>query len=190
MPSIPCGVISHSTIGLGAVGDVVRRLQRALRRIPDLGSRSTVYSARSWSTASLEAAIAAFHRRHERLYTFAQDDGQLEALVAIAQARMPHHGALRAPGGNPRAAIVGHQRISFAEGRGDASIYDRARLGAGDRITARRSSPSSMPPPCCSSAKPPKSTRSAASSCTTDPRISCPLDQKSDSNGSQMSRPR
>ena len=38
------------------------------------------------------------------------------------------------PGGNPGAAIVGRQPISFAEGRIDAPIYDRARLGAGDHI--------------------------------------------------------
>jgi N-methylhydantoinase A len=38
------------------------------------------------------------------------------------------------PGGNPGTAIVGHQPVSFPEGGVDAPIYDRARLGAGDRI--------------------------------------------------------
>jgi hypothetical protein len=35
---------------------------------------------------------------------------------------------------SPGAAIVGHQPIALAIGRADAPIYDRARLGAGDRI--------------------------------------------------------
>jgi N-methylhydantoinase A len=89
------------------------------------------------NSASLEEAIAAFHRRHERLYTFSQEDTPVEivnlrvdALGIFPSPQLPE----LAPGGNPGGAVVGHQLIALATGRAEAPIYDRARLGAGDRI--------------------------------------------------------
>ncbi|MBO0736739.1 MAG: hydantoinase/oxoprolinase family protein [Alphaproteobacteria bacterium] len=87
--------------------------------------------------AGLAAAIAAFHHRHQRLYTFAQEDTPVELVtlrVDAAGVFPPPQLPDLPPGGNPGAAIVGHQAIWFAEDRVDAPIYDRARLGAGDRI--------------------------------------------------------
>jgi N-methylhydantoinase A len=87
--------------------------------------------------ASVEAAVAAFHRRHERLYTFAQEDTPVEIVTLRIDAvglfpppRLPE----LPEGGDPAAAIVGRQPIALADGRAEAPIYDRARLGAGDRI--------------------------------------------------------
>ena len=37
-------------------------------------------------------------------------------------------------GGNLGSAVVGHQSIALEDGRADALIYDRARLGGGDCI--------------------------------------------------------
>jgi N-methylhydantoinase A len=86
---------------------------------------------------SVEAAIAAFHRRNERLYTFAQPDTPVEIVTlrvdALGMLPPPQLPELP-PGGDPAAAIVRHQLIALAAGRADAPIYDRARLGAGDRI--------------------------------------------------------
>jgi N-methylhydantoinase A len=86
---------------------------------------------------SLDAAIALFHRRHEQLYTFAQPDTPVE----IVDLRIEATGVFPAPvlpelppGGNPDMAIVGRQPVVFATGPVDAPIYDRAGLGAGDRI--------------------------------------------------------
>jgi N-methylhydantoinase A len=87
--------------------------------------------------ASIAAVIRAFHRRHESLYTFAQEDTPVE----IVNLRVDALGVFSRPqlpelprGGEPGAAIVGHQPIALASGRTNAPIYDRARLGAGDRI--------------------------------------------------------
>jgi N-methylhydantoinase A len=83
------------------------------------------------------AAIDAFHRRHERLYTFAQEDTPVE----IVTLRIDAYGIFPPPklpdlppGGDPAGAITGRQQIAFAEGRVEAPVYDRARLGAGDVI--------------------------------------------------------
>jgi N-methylhydantoinase A len=87
--------------------------------------------------ASVAAVIRAFHRRHESLYTFAQEDTPVE----IVNLRVDALGVFPRPqlpelprGGEPDAAIVGHQPIALASGPAAAPIYDRARLGAGDRI--------------------------------------------------------
>jgi len=87
--------------------------------------------------ASVKAVIDAFHRRHERLYTFGQEDTPVEivnlrvdALGVFPQPRLPE----LPRGGNPGDAIVGHQSIALEDGRADGLIYDRARLGAGDCI--------------------------------------------------------
>jgi N-methylhydantoinase A len=86
---------------------------------------------------AVASAIAAFHRRHERLYTFAQEDTPVEIVTlrvdAYGMFPQPHLPELPA-GGDPARAILGRQAIAFAEGREDAPIYARDRLGAGDRI--------------------------------------------------------
>ncbi|MGE0223476.1 MAG: hydantoinase/oxoprolinase family protein [Acetobacteraceae bacterium] len=87
--------------------------------------------------ASVAGTIAAFHRLHERLYTFAQEDTPVE----IVTLRVDAEGAFPRPslpdlpaGGRPDDAITGEQMIAFASGRVRAPVYDRARLGAGDVI--------------------------------------------------------
>jgi N-methylhydantoinase A len=81
--------------------------------------------------------MGAFHRRHERLYTFAQEDTPVELVTLRVDALgiLPHPQLPELPpGGNPGAAIVGHQPVALAAGRTEAPTYDRARLGAGDRV--------------------------------------------------------
>jgi N-methylhydantoinase A len=87
--------------------------------------------------AALAAAIGAFHRRHEELYTFAQEDTPVE----IVDLRVEALGLFPPPGlpelrrgHGATTAIVGRQPVALAEGPAEAAIYDRARLGAGDRI--------------------------------------------------------
>jgi N-methylhydantoinase A len=91
----------------------------------------------SVDTAAAAAAIAAFHRRHERLYTFAQEDTPVEIVTLRVDAlgMFPPPQLPELPrGGDPAPAIVGHQRIAWENGGADAPIYDRARLGAGARL--------------------------------------------------------
>jgi N-methylhydantoinase A len=89
------------------------------------------------SEASLAGTIAAFHRLHEQLYTFAQEDTPVE----IVTLRVDAEGAFAPPvmpplppGGRPEAAITGEIVIASAAGPLRARIYDRTRLGAGDSI--------------------------------------------------------
>jgi N-methylhydantoinase A len=84
--------------------------------------------------SAAEATVAAFHREHERLYTFAQPDTPVE----IVTLRVDAFGVFPAPrmpevprGGDATDAIVGRQPVAFAHGHIDTPIYDRARLGAG-----------------------------------------------------------
>jgi N-methylhydantoinase A len=87
--------------------------------------------------AALAVAIDAFHRRHEQLYTFAQEDTPVEIVDLRVEALglFPPPGLPELPPGRgASAAIVGRQLVALAEGAAEAAIYERARLGAGDRI--------------------------------------------------------
>ena len=87
--------------------------------------------------AALRGALAAFHRRHERLYTFAQEDTPVEIVTlrvdAVGIFPPPHLPALP-DGGRAQAAVVARQALALPGGPAEAPVYDRARLGAGDRI--------------------------------------------------------
>jgi N-methylhydantoinase A len=88
--------------------------------------------------ATVAASFERFHRLHERLYTFSQDDTPVEIVTlrvdAVGSFLSPHLRELP-PGGRPDDAITGDISIFFAAGTQRAPIYERARLGAGDRIS-------------------------------------------------------
>jgi len=86
---------------------------------------------------SLQATIAAFHRRHARLYTFAQEDTPVE----IVTLRVDALGLLPAPvrrevpaAGRLAEAQIGTQAIALEHGTAAAAVYARERLGHGARI--------------------------------------------------------
>ena len=88
--------------------------------------------------ATVAASLERFHRLHERLYTFAQEDTPVE----IVTLRVDAEGAFSPPvlpelpdGGRSDDAITGELSIAFAAGRERAPVYDRSRLGTGDRIS-------------------------------------------------------
>lgn len=88
--------------------------------------------------ASVAASVAAFHRLHEQLYTFAQEDTPVE----IVTLRVSATGALPQPrmrelpaGGKPADAIVGRQDVDFDALRVPTPVYERSRLGAGAKLT-------------------------------------------------------
>src|SRR5205085_904419 len=79
----------------------------------------------------------AFHRQHERLYTFSQEDTPVEIVTLRVDAFgifPPPHLPELPRGGDPGAAITGYQTIAFEGSRVEAPIYERARLGAGVEI--------------------------------------------------------
>ncbi len=95
------------------------------------------WPGREVTEASARAAVEAFHRLHERLYTFAQEDMPVEIVTFRVDAR----GALPAPiarqlppAGPLEAAQTGQQVVFFEAGPAQVSIYARERLGAGARI--------------------------------------------------------
>ncbi|MBI3710241.1 MAG: hydantoinase/oxoprolinase family protein [Proteobacteria bacterium] len=95
------------------------------------------WAGRAVTDESVAGTIAAFHRLHERLYTFAQEDTPVEIVTLRVDAigRLPRPTLPGLPrGGAPAAAIIDRLPVEFESGRAEAPVYDRARLGAGARI--------------------------------------------------------
>ena len=95
------------------------------------------WAGRDVTEVSAAATVAAFHRLHERLYTFAQEDTPVEIVTLRVDARGVFPApALRElpPTGPLEAARVGSQTVFLEAGPAEAAIYSRERLGAGARI--------------------------------------------------------
>ncbi len=95
------------------------------------------WAGRDVTEASAAATVTAFHRLHERLYTFAQEDTPVEIVTLRVDARGVFPApALRElpPAGPLEAARLGTQAVFFEAGPVQAAIYARDRLGAGARI--------------------------------------------------------
>ena len=95
------------------------------------------WAGRDVTEASAAATVAAFHKLHERLYTFAQEDTPVEIVTLRVDAR----GAFPAPelrelppAGPLEEALVGSQTVHLEAGPAEATIYARERLGIGARI--------------------------------------------------------
>jgi N-methylhydantoinase A len=87
--------------------------------------------------ATAAATVAAFHRLHERLYTFAQEDTPVEFVTL----RVDAQGVFPTPRLNelpPAAALDdarrGTRSVFLESGAKEATIYARERLGAGARL--------------------------------------------------------
>jgi N-methylhydantoinase A len=83
------------------------------------------------------ATVAAFHRLHERLYTFAQEDTPVEIVTLRVDALgvfPPPMARELPPAGRLEDARIGTQSVAFEVGRAEATIYARDRLGAGAQI--------------------------------------------------------
>jgi N-methylhydantoinase A len=92
------------------------------------------WPGRSVDASAVAETIRRFHDLHRRLYTFAQEDTPVEIVTLRVDAvgRLPRPSLATLPaGGDPRAAIVGRQRLELEGGGVEAPIYDRAKLGAG-----------------------------------------------------------
>jgi N-methylhydantoinase A len=95
------------------------------------------WAGRDVTEASAAATAAAFHRLHERLYTFAQEDTPVEIVTLRVDAREAFPApALRElpPAGPLEEALVGSQTVYLEAGPAGAAIYARERLGIGARI--------------------------------------------------------
>jgi N-methylhydantoinase A len=95
------------------------------------------WSAPEVSEAAMAETIQKFHRMHERLYTFAQEDTPVEIVtlgIAAEGVFPPPTLQALAPGGAVADAISAHQTMRLADGPVRCPVYERARLGAGARI--------------------------------------------------------
>jgi N-methylhydantoinase A len=95
------------------------------------------WASRQVSEASATATVAAFHRQHERLYTFAQPDTPVEIVTLRVDARGSFPSpAMRELPPDPglEHARAGLQAVHLEAGRVEAAIYARDRLGFGARI--------------------------------------------------------
>ena len=95
------------------------------------------WTGRVVNTTTTNATIAAFHRLHERLYTFAQEDTPVEIVTLRVDARgvfppptMPE----LAPAGPLSDALIGQQTMHLAEGSQTVPIYARAHFGTGQEF--------------------------------------------------------
>ena len=95
------------------------------------------WGGREVSEAAAAATLAAFHRLHERLYTFAQEDTPVEFVTF----RVDAHGVFPAPAPRELAparavdeARRGTRTLFLESGPEEAAIYARERLGAGAHV--------------------------------------------------------
>jgi N-methylhydantoinase A len=95
------------------------------------------WAGRALTAAAIADTIAAFHRMHERLYTFSQEDTPVEIVTLRVDAEgvfAPPPLPALAAGVPPHGAIVARQTMHLATGPVEAPVYDRARFGAGARL--------------------------------------------------------
>jgi len=91
----------------------------------------------NFAAGGLAELARAFDSTHERLFTFALEaEREIVNLRAVAQGQPAHVDtpALEDGGPDPCAAVIEPTRIWIARRQVDATIYDRARLRAGNRI--------------------------------------------------------
>ena len=95
------------------------------------------WAGREVNAAAVADTVAAFHRLHERLYTFAQEDTPVEIVTlrvtALGRLPRPRLPALK-PAGAVEAAHIDERALHLAEGTVQAPVYDRDALGAGAKV--------------------------------------------------------
>lgn len=95
------------------------------------------WASRDVTEASAAATVAAFHRLHERLYTFAQEDTPVEivTLRVDAQGVFPSPAMHELPPAQDlEQARAGTQTVHLEKGPVESAIYVRERLGSGARL--------------------------------------------------------
>jgi N-methylhydantoinase A len=111
--------------------DIAR--QASLRYIQQGFELTVPWPGHETSEGSLAQCLANFHRLHERLYTFAQEDtpAEIVTLRVTAIGRLPNPSLPRLAAGVPvEAALIGRQTIESADGTAQCPVYDRTKLGA------------------------------------------------------------
>ncbi|MDN2566921.1 hydantoinase/oxoprolinase family protein [Aquibium sp. A9E412] len=98
---------------------------------------NVAWSERAVNEAALTRLVDSFHRLHEQLYSFAQEDTPVEivTLRVTATGRLPVPARAALTGGGPAAdAVIAHQDIFVGDGMRSSPVYDRARLAVGEVV--------------------------------------------------------
>jgi N-methylhydantoinase A len=113
------------------------RWQASLRYVHQGFELTVPWAGTSVTEEATQATIVAFHRLHERLYTFSQEDTPVEIVTLRVSAigRLPQPAIREWPAAGTREdALVGRQEIDFDGEFQACPVYDRARLGAGTTL--------------------------------------------------------
>ncbi|MBV9523479.1 MAG: hydantoinase/oxoprolinase family protein, partial [Alphaproteobacteria bacterium] len=113
------------------------RWQASLRYVHQGFELTVPWAGKSATTVAVQETIAAFHRLHEQLYTFRQEDTPVEivTLRVSATGQLPPPEIREWPsGGALEDALVERQAVDFDGDFQACAVYERARLGAGTRL--------------------------------------------------------
>lgn len=113
------------------------RWQASLRYLHQGFELTVPWGGNGVTTEAVAQTLASFHRLHEQLYTFAQEDTPVEIVTLRVSATGTLPGAeLKelATGGRAEDAIVGRQDVDIEGQRHACPVYDRARLNAGAKL--------------------------------------------------------
>jgi N-methylhydantoinase A len=112
----------------------VIRWQASLRYVHQGFELTVPWDGATVTREAVAGTIAAFHRLHEQLYTFKQEDTPVEIVTLRVSAigQLPRPQIHELPAGGPiEEAIVGHQMVDFDGDLRTCPVYSRAKLGAG-----------------------------------------------------------
>jgi len=118
-------------------GGCAIRWQASLRYLHQGFELTVPWAGEAATAEAAEATIAAFHRLHERLYTFSQEDTPVEivTLRVSATGTLPRPAIREWPRGGAAAdAVIGRQEADLDGTLRSCPVYDRARLGAGAKL--------------------------------------------------------
>ncbi len=113
------------------------RWQASLRYLHQGFELTVPWGGRGVTADAVTQTLASFHRLHEQLYTFAQEDTPVEivTLRVSATGTLPGAELKELPtGGRAEDAIVGRQDVDIEGQRHTCPVYDRARLNAGAKL--------------------------------------------------------
>lgn len=95
------------------------------------------WASRRVDAEALRQAIEGFHRLHEQLYSFAQEDAPVEivTLRVTAKGDLPAPRSVKLTGGKPASECIIARQDIYVEGRMvECPVYDRAALAPGEAV--------------------------------------------------------
>ncbi len=118
--------------------DIEIRRSLEMRYVGQIHECTVDIGDREVSAASLPAIVAAFHARHEQLYTYSEPGSTVEIVnlesMVIGRIAAPAAPLAAPAGADPTHALSGRRAVRFADGVVDTPVYAGERLVAGNRL--------------------------------------------------------